>query len=763
MNIKHTFTLSLLTLCISQQLYAETAKNVVELGTTVVKGSVKTGTALAQKISEMPAVTQIIDEDEIAMQTTGNRSVADVLAQLVPSIGSSSGSTSNFGTTMHGRTVQYLLNGVPLTGSRDLSRQLNSIDPTQLERIEVLSGATSIYGSGATGGLINLVTKSVADTGWHGQTRVGLNMNDEFEGDSLGYNMGQTVTYGSEDDTLTARLDVDYEAKGGKFNSKGQRIGPEVNQTDQQDTDTISVNANLGWQMTDSQNINLAVTHYNNKQDTDYGPDYGKGFSVLLAGATPSYKAIDGIKLDEQPFTKKNSVNLNYHNSDFLRSKLNLTGYYRDESARYYPSAIPIKFTDAAKAVIGSLPAENQQQIAKSAIAVLQSTADIDVMGARAAMQTEIKLADKPTLLSYGVDYEKEHVEQYYEGNDLKTFFASNGLNVKRDGKRYTGGPDTDIDKLGVFVNADIDLTQQWHVSAGIRHQNIKADTDAFSPRSEALSEGFLNGLNIPYKAAQVAAGHTDHSKTLFNLGASYKVTPKSQIFANFSQGFSILDVQRALRDVPATYQINSGNIEPVTVNSYELGWSGKYDDTTARLSGFYNTSDKTFQFTSDSAIEVFDTDERIYGAEATVNHDINNEWSLGSTLAYTRGQYKNDASDWKALGPVRITPLKATAYAQYNFPKGSSVRLQGLAIDGTDKAAKEHADQPKLNILPVTGYFVADLLGQVKLPNGRIDYGIYNIGNTDYKTVYHQTTYGAMNRLDAAGTTYAISYAWDY
>lgn len=32
------------------------------------------------------------------------------------------------------------------------------IDPNMIDHIEVVSGATSIYGSGATGGIINIIT-----------------------------------------------------------------------------------------------------------------------------------------------------------------------------------------------------------------------------------------------------------------------------------------------------------------------------------------------------------------------------------------------------------------------------------------------------------------------------------------------------------------------------------------------------------------------------------------------------------------------------
>ncbi|MGO1624377.1 MAG: TonB-dependent receptor plug domain-containing protein [Psychrobacter sp.] len=274
MRNHHQLALSVLTLCISQQLYAQTETNSadiavsaetsadyvsgaesnetpnVTLDTINVTADARTGTALAQKISEMPAVTQVISEEEIQVQATGDRTTGDILAQLIPSLGASSGSTSNYGTSMHGRPVQFLLNGVPLSSSRSLSRELNSIDPAQLERVEVLSGATSIYGAGAAGGLINLVTKSYVGYGPIRQTRLGVSSSRNFESESLGYSVGQTLGYGGE--RVYGRLDVDYDSKGGNFDSSGDRISPDVNQTDQQDTEALSVNASLGIELTDS-------------------------------------------------------------------------------------------------------------------------------------------------------------------------------------------------------------------------------------------------------------------------------------------------------------------------------------------------------------------------------------------------------------------------------------------------------------------------------------------------------------------------------
>ena len=420
-----------------------------------------------------------------------------------------------------------------------------------------------------------------------------------------------------------------------------------------------------------------------------------------------------------------------------MGSNLSITGYYRNEEGRYYPSG---------------------KQVAGYNL-VAQSEADIDVSGVRAVMQTDTEVGGRDTLFSYGVDFEREKSEQTYYGQDFMTVYASNGLVYKPNGIGYNAGPKTTTDKLGVFINTDVDLSDKWHGSAGVRYQELEAETDAFIPMYEQVK-----AENEPtYQAGVVAAGEADHNKTLFNLGTSYQITPKDLIFANYSQGFTTADVQRALRDVKKGYVVNADNVQPITIDNYELGWQGNYGDTQAKLAGFYNESDKTIQFTKDYTVEVTDTDERVYGAEASLSHNLSKDWQIGGTASYTRGQFKNEG-DWVELDATRITPLKGTAYVQYNFDGGSNLRLQALAIDGTDKAYKEQtAIDPKSNAQPVTGYATVDLLGQVQLGKGRLDYGVYNLLNKDYLSVYHQTTYSDGNRLPAAGTNYGISYTIDY
>ncbi|MPW40523.1 hypothetical protein A6M14_04250 [Acinetobacter sp. Ac_877] len=148
-------TISILATTTSMLSYADEVKNTSSESKTLAP-IIMTATRTPKSIAEIAGTVQNIRGDEISQQAAAGRKLADVLAQLVPSLAPSSGTTSNYGQTMRGRNVLIMIDGVSQTGSRDVARQLNSISPNMIDHIEVVSGATSIYGSGATGGIINM-------------------------------------------------------------------------------------------------------------------------------------------------------------------------------------------------------------------------------------------------------------------------------------------------------------------------------------------------------------------------------------------------------------------------------------------------------------------------------------------------------------------------------------------------------------------------------------------------------------------------------
>lgn len=748
--------LTCLTLAVCTQLYAQdnvvtnSASQTSSVGaqqkeTTQLAPIVVTATRSAKSIADIAGTVYSIDQAEIEKQANAGRSTADIIGFLIPSLTPSSGTTSNYGMTMRGRAVQYMIDGVPQTGSRDSSRQLNSISPNSIERIEVVSGASSIYGAGATGGIINIITKKGSDDALSFESKLGVTSGDNIRSDAMAYEAFQSVAFNQGD--VSGYLGASYNKRGEFQDSHGERIGPEVAQTDRQDTETVDVNGRLSWQFTDNQKLSFGAQYYNDEQDSEYGPDYGTGLAVLF-GAEPTLNAVKGLDLDTQPRTKRSNFNLQYEHQDVLGQILNAEAYYRSETGRFYPSANYL-----AHAAIPS----------GGTYIVTQSETDIDVWGARLALQKAFDLGSRSLNLTYGVDYDFEQGSQTAQQYNLGTFMASNGLTLDPQNE-YAFGPDVDTSKFGLFLQTQFDVTDHLNLQAGIRHERIDSEVQDSIPYSEAMVADAIP----TYTPVALNGGTIKHDATLFNLGAVYHLTDAQQVFANFSQGSSLPDIQRMLRDVPANFTVNSQTIDPIKVNNYELGWRVQAENgLNASVTTFYNDSDKSLKFGRPNyTIEVLDTDERVYGVEGNISYRLQPNWTVGGTMAYTRGQFKNTAGKWQELDAIRVAPLKGTAFSEWQFNNDMSLRVQSLAIGGTDKAKKDAVKYGSTLPAEIKGFATMDVIANAKAGPGTVGFGVYNVWNADYKTVFSQAvapTYGAISSLAAQGRTYGLSYTLKY
>lgn len=711
-----------------------------------------TATRSTRSIAEIAGTVYSIGREEIARQSTAGRSTADILGQLVPSLAPGSGTTSNYGMTMRGRAVQVMIDGVPMTGSRDGARQLNSIAPAMIERIEVVSGASSVYGAGATGGIINLITRGGGEAALALSSEVGLRLADHPSRDSMAYKATQTLSF--DQGALSGFAGLGYGKQGEIQDAHGDRVGPEIAQTDRQDTRSIDFNGRLNWQLDDDQRLSGGVRYYDDEQDSDYGPDYGRNLRALFVPSyEPSRQGVDGLSLAEQPRTRHEGFNLQYQHADLFGQALSSEAYYRQEKARWFPTvaavvhpALPGGFTYAA----------------------IQSNTDIDMWGVRTALQKGFELAGRDLSLSYGLDFERELDSQEGQSYDIARFIASNGLTYV-PGRSYAMGPDVEVSKTGLFLQADYQLTERLSLQAGVRRERIVNDIDDSTPYAEAIAADRVAG----YQGRPLNGGSVRHGETLFNLGTVYQLTDEQQAFANFSQGFSLPDTQRMLRDVPASFVIDSGSIEPIKVNNYELGWRMQGESgLNAGVTAFYNNSDKVVQFNRNYSVSVADTDERIWGAEASLEYPLTERLRLGGTLAYTRGQYRDAADHWRELNAYRVSPLKATLYGDWELRDGYGLRLQSLTVGGTDRAyedARVAAVSPAIRANPaanIQGYTVLDLIAHAPWFGGEVGLGVYNLANRDYQTVYSQqaeATYGKLSSLPAQGRTFAMSYSLEY
>ncbi len=159
---------SFLILIISQHLNAETNpdnNDYFQLETVVV-----TGTRSERRLADAPVRSEVISKEQINQQHA--RNVAEALRYvpgllLKPIIGKNGVEVWLQG--VNGDRVLVLIDGKPITASTGSTVDLTQIAVTDLERIEVVKGASSVlYGSNAIGGVINLITSKAA-AGFSGQ------------------------------------------------------------------------------------------------------------------------------------------------------------------------------------------------------------------------------------------------------------------------------------------------------------------------------------------------------------------------------------------------------------------------------------------------------------------------------------------------------------------------------------------------------------------------------------------------------------------
>jgi len=129
---------------------------------TELQEIVVSATRQPEILDEVPSSVTLLSKKQLQQQLSISSNLSDILGASVPGLGFTTNRTQNLGQTLRGRRVLVMIDGIPQsTPLRDGAKDMRSLDPTVLDRVEVIKGATAIYGNGADGGLINYITKKL--------------------------------------------------------------------------------------------------------------------------------------------------------------------------------------------------------------------------------------------------------------------------------------------------------------------------------------------------------------------------------------------------------------------------------------------------------------------------------------------------------------------------------------------------------------------------------------------------------------------------
>ncbi|MFL1525642.1 TonB-dependent receptor [Pseudomonas sp. O230] len=670
-------------------------------GTLDIQATVVSATRSEASIASIPGSVQVIDEQQVREQSGAGRRVSDILGQLVPGLAPSSGGMSNFGQTLRGRNMLVLIDGVSQNATRDNFRQLNSIAPASIERIEVVSGASSVYGAGASGGIINIITKRNQGQDFAYSTRLGLTSDNNFNRKGFAYEVFQSAT--GRNDALDWYVSADLTQRNDQFDGNGKRIPQDTSQGSNMDTETYDLQGRFGYELDADKKLSLSLQDYKDQQDTHYTKDPKNREQAV---------AVKGLKLGDQPYTHNQAINLNYSDKDFYHQSLQLESYWRRADALFFPD------------------------LARGKAGIADNNSVQDVYGLRAAIDTPLPAIGSATgNLVWGADYNHERSRQ--RGDQ----YTLNGLAYSKTGIIYEMGPDIETTTRALFGQMSWDIGD-WTLRGGVRREWIESEV------SDSVAYGQIVQTGV---RATLPGDTLKYDATLYNLGAVYHLSANQDVFVNFSQGFSLPDIQRFLRDVNSTYDIQNLNAQAIKVDSYELGWRGNWDQWQTDLTAYENTSDVTqFYDANNRVLRLINQKERVRGVESSLTFHATDLWSFGGSHAWAKGETEQNGK-WTDLPATRISPAKTTL-AKDDY----TLRLQGMRLANYDAAAKDN------NGREINGYTLVDLLGSVQLPVGRLEGGVYNLANRTYKNLFAQANARAPY-ANAQGRTFSMSYSLDW
>jgi iron complex outermembrane receptor protein len=707
---------------------AETSRPLVDSeiskpGKTVAMPEVAiTATRSERPVASIPEAVTVITREDIEKQAVLTRDVGELLGKLTPGLAPGNQSLSNFGQVLRGRNALVIIDGVPQGTARNAGRDLRTIDPSAIERIEIVRGATSIYGDGATGGIIHIITKKPVAGKPTFTTDLLTSAAATNPTAGLGGRIVQSMA--GKKGAFDYSLSGSYERTGGYFDAAGSRIPPDLQsaQGGLSDLNTYNLFGKLGYEFA-KQRLQLTANRFVSSQDTDYATDPSVN---AFPPKTQKARTRQGLQLNDQPGIVNTLVNVDYNHADLFGSRLHVQGYYRNYSTRFFPFD-------------GRTFAANPF--------IFQSRVESEKVGSRLEIDTPLPVPGIPVpRLLWGMDFIREVTAQRAAIMDPAAYDSSSGLVFNQTGDRIWVPPMTQRN-IGLFAQLEWSPFARWVLRGGVRHERVDLDVSSFTT---------LAGNPI-------ASGGRSFNATLFNAGTVVYLTDEINVFGSFAQGFSIPDTGLILRAAPAGFRFSSSQLAPIKVNHYEIGVRGDWSRIQPSLSVYYNESD--LGVTSGGFFAtIIRAPERVYGLEGTLDIQPIERWRLGGTFTWTEGENDPDLNgDYTALNGFRIAPLKLTGYIEHDTVPAWQWRnrLQVLYVGGRDPGLAPSVFGGR----PVDHYTLVDFISTAKVGPGFLHFGIENLLNNEYfNTISQLLRTGRNDSYTAArGMVISLGYTFKY
>lgn len=625
------------TMSMAQNDPLDSKKDTISLEEVVI-----TANRIKEKKTDAVANVTIIDQKKLQQFIKIAPDMSHLIGMIEPAMSLSTNTTNNRYQNLRGRSILVLIDGIPQsTPLRATDRDIRSIDPAAVERIEIVKGATSIYGNGAIGGIMNIVTKkSPKNVIFGGQTTIGASARDSFkENRGFGYRFNQQF-YGNYKG-FSYLVDAAMNQTGSAIDGTGEYISPRYGLGDVR---TYNGLVKLGYQFDDDNKVEAMYNFYQSLQNTPLVASGGKYLERPRIGVydTKDPAAQDeGMRYNHNAYIKFNSNNI------FKRTDLELSAFTQHQYAIF----------DYRKHNARSPRWESSSG---------QATVKGEKYGIRTQLTSKFLFSENVfTQLLYGADVLIDKTSQpLVDGRYWMPELTS-----------YNSAP---------FLQTKTTFFQYYVLKAGLRYDYI----DVSVPNYEVLR------LRNTDPRVYVKGGDLTYNNLSPNIGIAYNQFKYFQPFISYSQGFSIFDLGRTLRAAKADV-LSKINTEPVKTENYEAGAYAELSKY-VHLSGsyFYTYSKLGSDLKSVSGFWVVDrTPQKVYGFEVNADIFLTKWLTLGGSFISFEGKKKStEDGDWDGyMSGTSIPAPKATAYIRVTPTEYSYLQVNYLHTGSRDRFSPDN------------------------------------------------------------------------
>ncbi|WP_167284932.1 TonB-dependent receptor [Marilutibacter alkalisoli] len=655
----------------------------------------------------LPNTITIIDREQLQQQLAITQDVTQVLANLVPSFTPARQKMTNGGEALRGRKPLYLVDGVPQsTPLRAGGRDSHTIDPAMIERIEVIHGANSLQGLGASGGIINIITKRAprGDGETFHDVTLAASSTLPHEDDATGWR--GAYLFGTRSGAFDFVGGASYAHEGLYYDGNGNALPVDEVQGDLMDSQSWNLFAKGGWDIGPDRRLQLSLNRYQVEGDGDYSTVDGDAAAGIPATSAKGRPPMD------PPRNLMTQAALDYTDRDLGGGYLQAQLYKADFEARYGASSWNAFWGPGSD----SLMAQSQNVSKK--------------LGAKLTWSRD-GIGELPLRLTLGLDASRDETWQQLDGDT---------------GESWYWVPKTVYTSVSPLLQAEYRIGPVLF-TGGLRHERGKLDVDDYT--------------TMPvYGSQPVEGGRPSTSETLPNFGMVWEASDALKLYASYSEGYTVADIGRVLRAInePGKRVDSLVDLQPVVADNREVGLD--YDDGRwiAHLAAYWSDSDLGSRLSYDPVTQVFNVARErteIHGFEGNVAFRFSDAGRIGLAYARTRGRYDSDGDDRvdSNLPGTNIGPDRLTAFWTQVWAPRFDTRLQ--ASHARDRDFDSSDDD-------FDGYTTVDLLGRYRLALGTLNIGIENLLDRQYITYYSQVR-PPRNDTYTAGRGRVLTVGWSH